>query len=140
MAENKTTPTTRPPREFLDSIENADRRSDSLQLLELMTEITGEQAVMWGESIVGFGTYRYTYASGRQGDWMLTGFSPRKQNLTVYLMDGTQRHQELLDRLGPHKTGKSCLYLKSLGEVDPDILRRLITDSVAAVRRKDIRY
>jgi len=90
---------------------------------------------MWGRSIVGFGSYHYRYASGREGDWMLTGFSPRKQALTLYIMDGFDGHEDLMSKLGKYKTGKSCLYVKSLEHIDMDVLRELVTESVAYMRR-----
>ena len=96
-----------------------------------MEEVTGEKAVMWGDSIVGFGTYHYVYASGREGDWPVTGFAPRKQALTLYIMSGFDQYDELLARLGKHSTGKSCLYIKRLSDVDVDVLRELVAESVA---------
>ncbi|MGD8700770.1 MAG: DUF1801 domain-containing protein, partial [Gemmatimonadales bacterium] len=99
--------------------------------------VTGEQPEMWGDSIVGFGTYRYEYESGRSGEWFLTGFSPRKANLTLYIMSGFSRYQELLRKLGKHKTGKSCLYINHLDDIDMKVLRRLIRESVAHVKRRE---
>ncbi len=95
-----------------------------------MEEVTGEKGKMWGDSIIGFGSYRYTYASGREGDWMLVGFSPRKQNITLYIMSGFDNYQNLLDKLGKHKTGKSCLYINKTEDVDMDVLRHLVKQSV----------
>ena len=129
MAELKTKKNDASVLEFLNAVDNEQRREDSLQLLRIMEEVTGEPAAMWGPAIVGFGSYHYRYASGREGDWMLTGFSPRKQNLTVYIMAGFARYDELMSRLGPHKTGKSCLYLKKLSDVDESVLRQLIAAS-----------
>ena len=121
---------------FLDSVENPRRREDARRLLELMREITGEAPKMWGSSIVGFGSYRYKYASGREGDWMLTGFSPRKQNLTVYVMPGFSEFAGLLAKLGKHKIGKSCLYLNRLADIDTDILAEILGESVAVMRKR----
>ena len=115
---------------FVASIADESRRQDSRALLELMSEVTGESPRMWGENIVGFGSYHYRYESGREGDWFLAGFSPRKQNLTVYLMSGFDGYGQLLARLGKHKTGKACLYLKRLDDVDRDVLRELVRRSV----------
>ncbi len=115
---------------FLNSVENERKRSDSLALLALMQEVTGEEAAMWGSSIVGFGSYHYTYASGREGDWFVTGFAPRKQNLTLYIMAGFDGYEALLARLGKHKTGKSCLYINKLTDVDMEVLRELVQQSV----------
>lgn len=95
-----------------------------------MKDVTGEPPVMWGDSIVGFGTYHYTYASGREGDWPRTGFSPRKQSMTVYCMPGFQHQRDLLARLGPHKTSVSCLYLRNLDDVDLDVLRAIVARSL----------
>jgi hypothetical protein len=119
---------------FLNTVENQQKRQDSFVLLELMKEVTGEQPEMWGESIVGFGSYHYTYASGRAADWMLSGFSPRKQNLTLYIMAGFEHYDDLLKRLGKHSTGSSCLYIKKLNDVDLDVLRELVAQSVAHMK------
>ena len=116
--------------EFVDAIEPGWKREDCRTLLTLMGEVTGAEPVMWGSAIVGFGSYHYKYASGREGDWFVAGFAPRKQALTVYVMDGFSRRQELMDKLGKHKTGKSCLYIKKLADVDMDVLRELLDESV----------
>ena len=118
---------------FLRGIEDPQRRKDCRTVLELMKEVTGSRPKMWGDSMVGFGSYHYKYASGREGDWFVTGFSPRKANLTLYIMAGFSRYKELLAKLGKHKTGKSCLYIKRLADVDLAILRQLVEDSVAHV-------
>lgn len=99
-----------------------------------MQDVTGEAPRMWGNSIVGFGSYRYKYASGKEGDWMLTGFSPRKQNLTLYIMSGFEINADIMSRLGKHTTGKGCLYIKKLKDVDQSVLRELITQSVEHMR------
>ena len=118
---------------FLTAIPDERRRADAHRLFELMAEITGEPAAMWGPSIVGFGSFHYKYDSGREGDAPLAAFSPRKDNLVVYLMAGyEERFPDLLTRLGPHKTGKSCLYLKRLDGVDQRVLRQLIEHSYRA--------
>ena len=133
-SEPKTKPTTESVDAFLDRIPDAARREDCRTVMRMMTEIAGAPPVMWGTGIVGFGSYRYTYASGHHGDWPVAGFSPRKQDLTLYLMSGFDAHAALMARLGKCKTGKSCLYLKRLADVDLDVLRQLIAASVAAVR------
>ena len=130
MAELKTRPNDRSVEAFLASVPDERRRKDAQEILELMKEITGEEPRMWGPSIVGFGSYHYRYASGREGDWFRTGFSPRKQSLTLYLMSGFEGHDELLARLGGHRTGKGCLYLKRLEEVDRSVLAELIRKSL----------
>lgn len=122
--------------EFLSSITSQQKREDSYALLHLMEEITGEKAVMWGSAIIGFGTYHYKYESGREGDFMKVGFSPRAQNLSLYIMTGFERHDEIISRLGKFKTGKSCLYLKTLADVSEDVLRELITASYQYMTKK----
>ena len=123
---------------FIDEVPNEHRRSDARALCELMRSVTGEPPVMWGPSIVGFGSYHYRYESGRTGDAPLAGFSPRKANLVVYLVGGFEdRYPKLLDELGPHKTGKACLYLKRLRDVDLDVLRQLVERSMRVGRGVD---
>lgn len=135
MADLKTAPTNADVRTFLDALENDRRRQDCETLLRMMKRITRTNPVMWGPSIVGFGTYHYRYASGREGDWFLTGFSPRKQALTVYVMAGFKHYATLMKKLGRHSTGSSCLYLKRLDDVDLDVLEELIRESVQHVKR-----
>ncbi len=118
---------------FLKSVENEKRREDSFVVLDLMKEVTGEKPTMWGTSIVGFGSYHYKGASGREGDWMKVGFSPRKQNMTLYIMDGFGSYDSLLDKLGKYKTGKSCLYINKLEDVNQTVLRELVNQSFASV-------
>ncbi len=120
--------------EFLAAVENDRRREDSFTVLELMKRVTGEKPRMWGTSIVGFGSYHYRYASGREGDWPRIGFSPRKQSLTIYVMPGFSNYDDLLSRLGKHRTGKSCLYVNKLADVDMDALEQLIRSSLEAMR------
>jgi hypothetical protein len=133
MSEAKTRPTSKSVERFLAGVENDRRRDDSFRMLEIMREITGEEPKMWGPSIVGFGSYHYRYASGREGDWMLTGFSPRKSSLTVYIMAGFSRYDELMAGLGKFKTGKSCLYINKLDDVHLPTLKKLIRESVRHV-------
>ena len=102
---------------YLDSVENKRRREDALVLLDVFESIMDEAAKMWGTSIVGFGSYHFKYDSGREGDWFLTGFAPRKQSLTFYIMPGFEHYEQLLARLGKHKIGKSCLYINKLADV-----------------------
>ena len=137
MAELKTKRNRKSVKKFLDSVENRRRREDAWAVKAMMEELTGEKAEMWGDSIVGFGSYHYKYASGREGDWFVTGFSPRKVSLTLYVMSGFSRYQELMAKLGKHKTGSSCLYINRLEDVDSKILRRLIKESVAHLRRSE---
>ena len=130
MAELKTKPNDASVEAFLSSIEDSQRRIDCRALLKLMKQATRAKPTMWGTSIVGFGTYHYKYASGREGDWFTVGFSPRKRDLSLYLMGGFAQNPELLKRLGKHKTGKCCLYVKRLVDVDVDVLRELIVRSI----------
>lgn len=132
-ANNKTQKTAGSVESYLDSLE-ASRGDDCRQLAGLMREATGDEGAMWGPSIVGFGHTHLVYETGREMDWFLVGFSSRKQALTLYLMGDFESRAKLLARLGPHKTGKSCLYVKSLGDVDLATLKSLITDSVRAMR------
>jgi hypothetical protein len=129
MAEMKTKPTKMSVANFLASVEDETRRKDAKALDRVFREITGAKPTMWGPSIVGYGTYRYKYASGREGDWPRAGFSPRKSSLVLYIMPGFARYDALLKKLGKHKTGKSCLYINRLSDVDEGVLRELIERS-----------
>lgn len=142
MAKNepKTKPTKVVPKDFIASVADEQKRKDAEWVMSMMSEVTGEPPVIWGGSVIGFGNYHYVYASGREGDWMVTGFSPRKAALSIYLMSGVERETELLAKLGKYKTGKSCLYIKRLTDVDTDVLRELVVASVAKVRDEDIMY
>ena len=135
MAELKTKPTTASVSDFLDTIDDDERRKDCLAVVKIMQKATGAKPKMWGPSIVGFGDHRYKYASGRELDWFLTGFSPRKKDLTLYIMPGFERYEELMSSLGKYKTGKSCLYIKRLADVDPTVLRTLVEDSVKHMKK-----
>jgi hypothetical protein len=136
MAEPKTKPTNASVAAYLDALPDARVRADCRKLLALMSRASGAQPVLWGTSIVGFGTYRYTYASGTTGDWPLTGFAPRAKDITVYLMDGFDQRQAELARLGPHKHSKSCLHLKSLDGIDLRALESMVADSVEVMRTR----
>ncbi len=129
MSENKTRPTDQNVVDFLNSVDHQTRRQDGFALLEIMGEVTGEDAVMWGSSIVGFGSHHYKYESGREGDMPLVGFSPRKQSMTLYIMPGFDDYEDMLAALGKHKIGKACLYVNKLADVDEVVLRRLIRRS-----------
>ena len=120
---------------FLDGVTDERKRKDARAVLALMAEVTGEKPAMWGTSIVGFGSYHYKGASGREGDWMLTGFSPRKDSLTLYFMSGFQQHGDLLAKLGKHKTSMGCLYIKSLDDVHLPTLKKLVRQSVKRTRK-----
>ena len=134
MAELKTKPTDASVGEFLSSVADENRRADCLVLLTMMQSASGAAPRMWGTSMVGFGQYHYRYASGREGDWFLVGFSPRKNDLTLYIMAGFEQYDALLSRLGKFKLGKSCLYIKWLADVDWGVLQELITASVQHMR------
>ena len=126
MAENKTKPTTQSVPEFLETVEHPVRRADAWTLLDLMSEATGEQAVMWRPSMVGFGSYHYRYASGREGDALAVGFAPRKTNLALYGLTVAPGAADLLATLGKHKTGAACLYITKLADVDLEVLAELV--------------
>ena len=130
MAELKTKVSDASVPAFLAAVKDEQQRKDCMQVLSLMRAVTKEEPKMWGTSIVGFGSYHYKYASGQEGDWFLAGFSPRKGNLTIYITPGLHRYPELLQRLGKHSTGKGCVYIKKLAEIDQAVLKQLIAQGV----------
>jgi hypothetical protein len=134
MAENKTQVTDVDPADFIAAVEHPTRRADAETLLEMMRRVTGCEPKMWGPTIVGFGRYHYTYESGREGEYMLTGFSPRKANLVLYVMPGYEDKDEILGRLGKHRIGKSCLYVNKLADVDLDVLEEIVATGVEEMR------
>ncbi len=134
MAENKTKANDASVEEFLNAVPDEKKRADSFRLVQIMREETGEEPVMWGDAIVGFGSYHYKYASGREGDAPLIGFSPRKANLALYITSDFDRYGALMDRLGKFTTGKACLYVKRLSDVDEATLRELVRQSVVDMR------
>ena len=134
MAELKTKKTTARVEKFLNGVADEQRRKDCFKVLEIMKAVTRSEPAMWGSSIVGFGHRLYKYPSGRELDWFLVGFAPRKQDLTLYIMPGLERYPSLAKKLGKHKTGKSCLYLKTLADVDVAALKQLIKQSVADIK------
>jgi hypothetical protein len=136
MAELKTKPNQGSVSAFLKSIPDAAKRTDALTLLDIFKQVTGEKPVLWGSSIVGFGNYRYrSERTGREGDWFLTGFSPRKQNLTLYIISGFAAHGDLMKKLGKHKTGGGCLYINRLSDVHLPTLKALVRRSIAQLKR-----
>ena len=135
MAELKTKATDASVSRFLDAIPDPRRRQDCLTILGLMRKATRAEPRMWGDAIVGFGECHYVYGSGREGDWFLIGFSPRKQNLTLYSMGGFERHASLLKELGRHKVGKGCLYINTLEGINLPVLRELIVESLEEARK-----
>lgn len=137
--EPKTQPTNVSLEDFIATVLEPERRKDCEALVRLMQAATGEKGCMWGTSIVGFGTYRYEYASGGGGAWPIVGFSPRKNDLTLYIMPGFEAFEALLAKLGKHKTGKSCLYVKRLSELDTAVLEQIVRGSVAAMEPKRVR-
>ena len=134
MAEAKTKPTNESVEDFLNRIGDAERREDCFAVAKMMEEITGEKPKMWGPSIVGFGSYTYKYASGHGGDWPIAAFSPRKKDLTVYLMMGFEKHTELMDKLGKYSNAKSCLYIKRLSDIHVPTLKKLIKTSIKELK------
>jgi hypothetical protein len=131
VAEPKTKKTNASVESFLNGVADERKRQDCFVLVDLMREVTGSEPSMWGDSIVGFGGYRSTNSTGKEYEWPVTGFSPRKQSLTIYIMSGFEQYDELLGRLGKHSTGKACLYVKRLSDVDMAVLRDLVELSVA---------
>lgn len=136
MAQNKTQPTDQSVKTFIDSLDDQQKKADSYSLLNLMKEVTGCEPKMWGPSIIGFDQYHYKYESGREGDFLKVGFSPRKRELSIYLMCSFDKNEELMKKLGKHRTGKSCLYVKKLEDIDMDVLRMLVKESVKYVDEK----
>jgi hypothetical protein len=136
MAENKTKATAESVSDFLDSIPDPERREDGRALRALMEQATGEPARMWGASIIGFGRYHYRYESGREGEAPAAGFSPRARELVIYLAAHSERTEGLLAKLGKHKAGKSCVYVRKLADLDEAVLRELVADSHAAVKAR----
>jgi hypothetical protein len=120
---------------FLKTVKDEQKREDCFEILKIMKQVTKEKPKMWGTSIVGFGSYHYKGASGREGDWLLTGFSPRKENLTLYIMGGFDPHKDLLKKLGKYKTSVGCLYIKKLEDVDKKVLKELIAGSVKVTKK-----
>ena len=135
MAENKTKQTKASVESFINKIKDETVRNDCYSIIKIMKSITKEEPRMWGPSIIGFGSYHYKYASGREGDMCIAGFSPRKQNLTIYLMPGFEVQQSLLKKLGKYKTSKVCLYIKSLEDVDVKVLKEMISISVKEMKK-----
>ncbi|MBT8039720.1 MAG: DUF1801 domain-containing protein [Xanthomonadales bacterium] len=134
MTQNKTVQTDTDVEAFIGAVDNERKRRDSRELIEMMRRATGREPKLWGSSLVGFGQYHYRYESGREGDFFLTGFSPRKAALTVYIIPGFTRYEDQLKQLGPHKTGKSCLYIRNLDAVDRKVLEHIVHDSVDFMR------
>ena len=135
MAENKTKQTKASVDNFINAIMDENIRKDCHTIIKLMKSVTKEEPKMWGPSIIGFGSYHYKYASGREGDMPIAGFSPRKQNLTIYLMPGFEKQKALLEKLGKYKTSKVCLYIKSLKDVDVKVLKEMIYGSIKEMRK-----
>jgi hypothetical protein len=136
MAELKTKPTDASVKAFLDGIEDESRRKDCQAVAALMQEATDETPKLWNNNMVGFGSYHYKYESGREGDWFITGFAPRKQDLTLYIMAGFDRYETLMKKLGKYKIGKSCLYIKRLSDIDENVLKQLVDASVQHMRKQ----
>lgn len=135
MTELKTKPSDLSVEDFLNSIEPKKKREYSFLLLDMFRKWTKLDPVMWGDSIVGFGSYHYVYATKREGDWLLTGFSPRKQSLTIYIMSGFENFEEILSRLGKYKLGKSCLYINKMEDIDISVLEELVKASIEVMKK-----
>jgi hypothetical protein len=135
MAELKTKKTKKSASAFLKAIDDDGKRRDAETVMKIMKRVTKAPPTMWGENMVGFGSYHYVYDSGREGDWFLAGFAPRKRHITLYIMSGFERHSSLMDKLGKYTGGKSCLHIKKLDDVDLDVLEKLITESVKHVKK-----
>lgn len=135
MAQNKTQPTKKSVSDFIQTLDDEQKITDSKQLIHFMKTITGCEPKMWGSTIIGFGEYHYKYESGREGDWLKVGFSPRKREFSLYIMSGFSRFEQMLDKLGKHRTGKSCLYVKRLSDIDVDVLKELISESVSYIEK-----
>jgi hypothetical protein len=136
VAELKTKPTNVSVEDFVASIDDPQKRADVEVIVGIMSKATKSPGKMWGSSIVGFGDYHYVYESGRENDWFLVGFSPRKKDLTLYIMPGFDAYEDLLEQLGKHKTGKSCLYINKLADVDVKVLTKLVRESVKHMQAK----
>ena len=135
MAELKTKENDASVEVFINSIEDERKKQDARTILTLMEKVMETKPKMWGTSIVGFGSYHYKYPTGREGDWFITGFSPRKQNLTLYIMSGFAKYNEILTRLGKYKTGKSCLYIKKIEDIDVNVLQELVAQSIEYIKK-----
>lgn len=136
MAEIKTKQTDASVEGFINSVENETRRNDAFKILEIMTEVSQSEAKMWGPSIIGFGNYKYKYPNGKEMDWMEVAFSPRKQNLVFYITGGFENYESLVGQLGKVKTSKGCIYANKLSDVNENILRQLISESLEYIRKK----
>ncbi len=137
MAENKTKPTKDSATAFLNKIKDKQLRDDCFAILEMMQKVSNCEPVMWGSAIIGFGTYHYVYESGREGDTVVIGFSPRKQNISIYLMGGLNIVEDELSKLGKYKTGKGCLYIKSLSDVNAGVLKKILAKAFKETTRKN---
>lgn len=136
MSSPKTIPNNNDVDAFINAVTPEWKQEDTRKIVQLMSEITGKPPVMWGNSIIGFGTYHYKYASGREGDWFLSGLSPRKQNMTVYIVGGFESQESLLQKLGKHKKSVGCLYFKKLSDIDIHVLEELIKASIDVVNKR----
>ena len=136
MAELKTRPNNQNVDDFLQTVSDPAKREDCQSVLDIMKQITQQEPKMWGDSMVGFGNYHYQYTSGREGNWFLTGFSPRKQSLTIYIMSGFDQFDPLMSQLGKYKNSKSCLYVKKLDDIDLGILKELIAESIKLLSKR----
>lgn len=137
MAENKTKPTKASVTAFLNKIKDRQLREDCFAILEMMQKVSNSDPVMWGSAIIGFGSFHYVYESGREGDTIVIGFSPRKQNITIYLTGGLSQVEDDLTKLGKYKRGKGCLYVKSLSDVNAEVLKKILSKAVKKAQSKN---
>jgi hypothetical protein len=137
MAENKTKPTKGSVTAFLNKIKDQQLRGDCFVILEMMQKVSNCEPIMWGSAIIGFGTFHYVYESGREGDTIVIGFSPRKQNISIYLMGGLNKVEDELSKLGKYKSGKGCLYIKSLSDVNAEVLKKIFAKAFKEAQRKN---
>lgn len=140
MSELKTKPSDQSVEAFINAIEPEWKRTDALVILELMQRVSGKEPKMWGDAMVGFGSYHYKYETGREGDWFLTGFSPRKANLSIYIVGGFDGQEDLLADLGKHKKSVGCLYVKKLSDIDVNVLKKMIERSITTVKKRYAEY
>jgi hypothetical protein len=136
MADLKTKENDASVQDYLNAIDDPQRKDDCLSIHEIMQRITGHEGSMWGNSMIGYGSYHYKYESGREGDWFLAGFANRKKSISIYIMSGFSQYDDLLDNLGKHKTGKFCLYINKLDDIDKEILEKMIETSVEYIQHK----
>lgn len=136
MADNKTKVNNASVKAYLEQVESETQKKEAYEILEMMKRITKQKPKMWGDALIGFDTYHYKYASGREGDWFITGFSPRKGKMSIYLLPTLLESSPLMEKLGKHKKGKGCLYVKTLDDIDKKVLEKLIKETYTIMKKK----